>query len=78
MRYLLISVDNYQFFDEPINKGLLGGKIIASNSTTKEEIFRVYKNFHTGKTNKFDVLEKFVAELVPPKSEPQEETPVEN
>ena len=72
MRNLLISVGEYQFFDEPSNKnGLIGGKIIANNLDTKEEFFRIYKRYHTGKTDKYNVLAKLVTELVPP---PEEET----
>ena len=70
MKNLLISVGEYQFFDEPSNKnGLIGGKIIANNPDTKEEVFRTYKRYHTGKTDKYDVLAKLVTELVPPPEE---------
>ena len=72
MRHLLISAGDYQFFDEPLNKGLLGGKIIASNSVTKEETFRIYKKFHTGKTNKFDVLAQLMYKVAPPQKEEEE------
>lgn len=56
MRNLLISVGKIQFFDEPCNKGLIGGKIIAINPDTGEEISQSYKKFHTGKTDKFNIL----------------------
>lgn len=70
MRNLLISVGEYQFFDEPSNKnGLIGGKIIANNPDTKEEVFRTYKRYHTGKTDKYDILAKMITELIPPPEE---------
>lgn len=78
MKHLLISAGDYQFFDEPLNKGLLGGKIIASNSITKEETFRIYKKFHTGKTNKFNILEQLMIELIPPAPKQQDTELVEN
>ena len=78
MRHLLISAGDYQFFDEPLNKGLLGGKIIASNSITNEETSRIYKKFHTGKTNKFSVLEKLMIELIPPEPKQQDTELIEN
>lgn len=72
MRSLLISAGDFTFEDAPINKGLIGGKVIATNTLTGEEISRVYNKFHTGKTNKFDVLAKLMYELAPPAS-PQED-----
>ena len=57
---------------------MLGGKIIANNSITKEETFRIYKKFHTGKTNKFSVLEQLMIELIPPAPKQEEAEPVEN
>lgn len=66
MRFPLMSVGNFTFEDEPINKGLIGGKIIATNSETGEVNSKVYKKFHTGKTNKMDVLTQLMYEMVPP------------
>lgn len=66
MRNLLMSVGKFQFFDEPCNKGLIGGKIIAINPNTREEKSYPYKRFHTGKTNKFAILTKAIYELEPP------------
>ena len=31
MRFPIISVGDFVFEDEPINKGLIGGKVIATN-----------------------------------------------
>ena len=74
MRNLLISVGEYQFFDEPSNKaGLIGGNIVAINPDTTEEVSRIYKKLHTGKTNKYDVLAKLIIELVPPEVEAKED-----
>ena len=74
MRNLLISVGEYQFFDEPSNKnGLIGGKIIANNPDTKEELFRTYKRYHTGKTDKYNVLAKLITELIPPEKKDEED-----
>lgn len=74
MKNLLISVGEYQFFDEPSNKnGLIGGKIIANNPDTKEEFFRNYKRYHTGKTDKYNVLAKLITELVPPEKKDEED-----
>ena len=56
MKQLMMAVGDYTFEDSPINKGLIGGKIIATNTKTGEQLSRTYKVFHTGKTNKFDVL----------------------
>ena len=66
MRFLLMSVGDFIFEDEPINKGLIGGKIIATNTKTEESISKVYKHFHTGKTNKFEVMAELMYQLVPP------------
>lgn len=74
MKNLLISVGEYQFFDEPSNKnGLIGGKIIANNPDTKEEFFRTYKRYHTGKTDKYNVLAKLITELIPPEKKDEED-----
>lgn len=78
MKNLLISVGEYQFFDEPSNKnGLIGGKIIANNPDTKEECFRTYKRYHTGKTDKYNVLAKLITELVPPEKKDEEDGIIE-
>lgn len=72
MRYKLFSVKNFLFEDEPNAKGFIGGTIIASNLDTGEDVDkRVYKRFHNGRTNKFDVVGQMVKELVPP-DEPEE------
>lgn len=68
MRFPLMSVGVFTFEDEPVNKGLIGGKVIATNHETGETVSRVYKNFHTGKTNKMDVLAQLMYEMVPPAS----------
>ena len=72
MRFMLIAAGDYIFEDEPINKGLIGGKIIATNKTTKEVTSRVYKHFHNGKNNKYDVLTQLLYELAPPPKEEEE------
>ena len=72
MRYKLITVCEYAFYDEPINKGLIGGKIIAVNPDTGEEISQFYKKFHNGKTDKFDVLAKLMHKVAPPQKEEEE------
>lgn len=72
MRYKLISVGEYAFYDEPVNKGLIGGKIIVVNPDTGEEISQSYKKFHTEKTNKFDVLAQLMYKVVPPQKEEEE------
>ena len=68
MRFPLMSVGNFTFEDEPINKGLIGGKVIATNSETGEVASKIYKKFHTGKTNKFDVLAQLMHEIIPPEA----------
>ena len=73
MRYKLISVGEYTFYDEPYYRGLIGGRIIATNPDTGEEISQYYKKLHTGKTNKFDVLEKLMYKVAPPQKEEEEE-----
>ena len=73
MRNLLISVGKFQFFDEPCNKGLIGGKIIAINPDSKEEKSYGYKRFHNGKTDKFAVLAKAIYELEPPEENKNDE-----
>lgn len=45
MRYKLISVGEYAFYDEPVNKGLIGGKIIAVNPDTGKKLVNLIKNF---------------------------------
>ena len=68
MKKLLISVGDYDFFDEPSNKGgLIGGKITAINPDNT--VSKNYKNLHTGKTDKYNVLAKLILELVPPEDE---------
>ena len=71
MKSLLMQVGDFAFEDSPVNKGLIGGKIIATNSKTGETTSMTYKKFHTGKTNKFDVLAKLMYKLVPPE-QPEE------
>lgn len=68
MRFPLMSVGVFTFEDEPVNKGLIGGKVIATNTETREVFSKTYKKFHTGKTNKFDVMAQLIYELEPPKS----------
>lgn len=69
MKYPLISAGQFKFEDSPINKGLIGGKIIATNLETGEQFFKIYKKYHNGKTDKFDVLAQLMYELQPPKEE---------
>lgn len=70
MRFRLMSVGPYIFENEPCNKsGLIGGKVIAVNPETGEEISRNYKKFHNGKTDKFNVMAKMIMELIPPEEE---------
>ena len=66
MRYKLMSVGEYTFYDEPYYRGLIGGRIIATNPETGEKKSKFYKKFHTGKTDKFNVLEQLMLEMVPP------------
>ena len=66
MRFPIISVGDFVFEDEPINKGLIGGKVIATNLETGETTSRNYKKLHTGKTTKFDVVAQMMQELIPP------------
>lgn len=73
MRFMLIAAGDYIFEDEPINKGLIGGKIIATNKSTNEITSRIYKHFHNGKDNKYDVLMQLLYELAPPPKEEEEE-----
>lgn len=72
MRYKLISVGEYAFYDEPYYRGLIGGRIVATNPDTGEEISQYYKKFHTGKTNKFDVLAQLIYKVAPPQKEEEE------
>ena len=72
MRYKLISVGKYAFYDEPYYRGLIGGRIVATNPDTGEEISQYYKKFHTGKTNKFDVLAQLMYKVAPPQKEEEE------
>lgn len=72
MRYKLISVGEYAFYDEPYYRGLIGGRIVATNPDTGEEISQYYKKFHTGKTNKFDVLAQLMYKVAPPQKEEEE------
>ena len=69
MRNILIAAGDYIFEDEPVNKGLIGGKIIATNQATGETTSRMYKHFHNNKTNKYDVLTQLLYELAPPPKE---------
>ena len=72
MRYKLISVGEYAFYDEPYYRGLIGGRIVATNPDTGEEISQYYKKFHTGKTNKFDVLAQLMYKVAPPQKKEEE------
>lgn len=78
MRNLMISVGQYQFYDEPYNKGLIGGKIVAINPDTGEQQSYPYKRFHTGKTNKFEVLAKIIYLLEPPEENKDDENEKED
>ena len=73
MRYKLISVGKYAFYDEPYYRGLIGGRIVATNPDTGEEISQYYKKFHTGKTNKFDVLAQLMYKVAPPQKEEEKD-----
>lgn len=77
MRFPLISAGNFTFEDEPIGKGFIGGRIIATDNENHTAVARVYKKFHTGKTNKLEVLEQLMLELVPPASDENTEEKVE-
>ena len=68
MRFPIMSVGDFTFEEEPVNKGLIGGKVIATNQATGEQFSKMYKRFHTGKTNKMDDLAQLMYELVPPES----------
>ena len=72
MRNILIAAGDYIFEDEPVNKGLIGGKIVATNQATGETTSRMYKHFHNGKDNKFDILTQLLYELAPPQKEEEE------
>lgn len=76
MRYLLMSVGEHKFFDEPTKGGLIGGKVVAVNLETGEETSKIYRKYHTGKTDKFGVLAQLIAEVAPPPP-PEEEQEVE-
>ena len=52
----MLSIGDFIFEDMPLNKGLIGGKIIATNKQTGEVQSRIYQRLHTGKTNKISVL----------------------
>lgn len=73
MRFPLMSVGKFTFEDEPIDKGLIGGKVIATNSETGEVASKIYKKFHTGKTNKMDILAQLMYEMVPPETSNDDE-----
>lgn len=74
MRFPIMSVGDFTFEEEPVNRGLIGGKVIATNHSTGEQVSRMYKRFHTGKTNKMDILAQLMYELVPPEKEPEDDT----
>ena len=73
MRFPLMTLGDFTFFDEQTGKGFIGGKIVATNNQTGEEVSRIYINFHNKKTNKFDVLAVLVHKLVPPPPPEEEE-----
>lgn len=56
MKKVMLSIGDFIFEDMPLNKGLIGGKIIATNKQTGETQSRIYQRLHTGKTNKISVL----------------------
>lgn len=45
MRYKLISVGEYAFYDEPVNKGLIGGKSLPSILIRGKKLVNLIKNF---------------------------------
>lgn len=75
MRTPIITVGNFTFEKEPVNKGLIGGKVIATDTETGKTVSKTYKRFHTGKTNEFEVLAELMHEIIPPPppSESEEE-----
>lgn len=77
MRLPMMTVGRFTFEEEPANKGLIGGKVIATDTETGTSISRNYKKFHNGKTNKFDVLAQLMYELIPPSSDENSEEQVE-
>lgn len=79
MRTPLITVGNFTFEKETVNKGLIGGKVIATDKETGKTISKTYKRFHTGKTNEFEVLAELMHEIIPPSSssESKEEEEIE-
>jgi hypothetical protein len=65
-KVFLLNVGDFRFEDVQSPKGLIGGKILATNLKTKEQFSKPYKRFHSGNTNKFDMLTELMYELVPP------------
>ena len=74
MKNLLMTVGDYEFFDAPLNKGLIGGTIIAVNKTTGNSISQNYRVYHNGKTNKMDILSIMIQTLIPPEEKQPQET----
>lgn len=68
-RIFLLNVGDYRFEDVQDQRGLIGGKILAINTKTKEQFSKPYKKYHSGNTNKFDMLTELMYELVPPTEE---------
>lgn len=65
-KVFLLKVGDFRFDDIQSPRGFIGGKILATNEKTKEQFSKPYKKFHSGNTNKFDVLTELMYELIPP------------
>ena len=73
MRYLLVTAGNFTFEDEPVNKGLIGGRIIATNLETGHVVIKPYIKYHSGQTTKYSVLTDLMMELAPPPQNEEKE-----
>lgn len=75
MRTPIISAGKYVIEDEPAkSRGFIGGNIYVRNTETGEEYHQMYKNFHGGKTNKWQVAATLLEQLAPVEEEEKVET----
>ena len=73
MRTPIISAGKYIIEDEPAkSRGFIGGNIYVRNTETGEEYHQMYKNFHGGKTNKWQVAATLLERLAPVEEEENE------
>ena len=73
-RIIVMQVGNIVIEDEPARKsGFIGGHIYVRNTETNEEIGKVYKTLHDGRTTKWSLAGELLKQMLPPEEEENKE-----